>query len=44
MFFVSALVLMVALSFGTTDALGNPRFGTTLDNIRGDLRATPTCG
>ena len=28
-----ALLLMVALSFGTTDALGNPRFGTTLDNF-----------
>ena len=29
LFFVSALLLVVALSFGTTDALGNPRFGTT---------------
>ena len=24
-FFVSALLLLIALSFGTTDALGNPR-------------------
>ncbi|HSV39941.1 MAG TPA: ABC transporter permease [Nocardioidaceae bacterium] len=32
-FFVSALVLLVALSFGTTDELGNPQFGSTLDNI-----------
>jgi spermidine/putrescine transport system permease protein len=35
LFFVSALLLMIALSFGTTDALGNPRFGHTLDNIEG---------
>src|SRR5262245_62296544 len=35
LFFVSALLLMIALSFGTTDALGNPRFGTTFDNLRG---------
>ena len=34
-FFVSALLLLIALSFGTTDALGNPRFGSTLDNIAG---------
>jgi spermidine/putrescine transport system permease protein len=34
-FFVSALGLVVLLSFGTTDALGNPRFGSTLANIRG---------
>ena len=34
-FFVSALLLLIALSFGTTDTLGNPRFGTTLDNIAG---------
>ena len=39
-FFVSALALVVLLSFGTTDALGNPRFGTTLENIRGVLEAT----
>jgi spermidine/putrescine transport system permease protein len=39
-FFVSALVLVVLLSFGTTDALGNPRFGTTLDNLRGIAEAT----
>ena len=33
MFFVSALLLARRCSrFGTTDALGNPRFGTTLDN------------
>jgi spermidine/putrescine transport system permease protein len=32
-FFVFALLLLIALSFGTTDALGNPRFGSTLDNI-----------
>jgi spermidine/putrescine transport system permease protein len=34
LFFVSALLLMVAMSFGTTDALGNPIFGNTLDNVR----------
>lgn len=34
-FFICALVLLVLLSFGTTDALGNPRFGTTLANITG---------
>lgn len=34
-FFVSALALVVLLSFGTTDALGNPRFGSTLANIKG---------
>ena len=34
LFFVLALLLMIALSFGTTDALGNPRFGTTLENFR----------
>jgi spermidine/putrescine transport system permease protein len=39
-FFVSALLLLIALSFGTTDALGNPRFGSTLDNIAGIF--TPT--
>lgn len=39
-FFVSALLLLIALSFGTTDALGNPRFGATLDNIAGVF--TPT--
>jgi spermidine/putrescine transport system permease protein len=39
-FFVSALLLLIALSFGTTDALGNPRFGGTLDNLVGIL--TPT--
>ncbi|MEY9894928.1 spermidine/putrescine transport system permease protein [Catenulispora sp. MAP12-49] len=33
-FFISSLLLVAALSFGTTDDLGNPRFGTTLDNIR----------
>ncbi|HET7305381.1 MAG TPA: ABC transporter permease [Segeticoccus sp.] len=32
-FFISALVVMVLLSFGTTDELGNPHFGTTLANI-----------
>lgn len=32
LFFVSALVLIVALSFGVTDDLGNPRFGHTLTN------------
>ena len=40
LFFVSALLLMVALSFGTTDALGNPLFGTTLDNIEGIFQDT----
>jgi spermidine/putrescine transport system permease protein len=39
-FFVSALLLLIALSFGTTDALGNPRFGSTLDNVIGVF--TPT--
>ena len=39
-FFVSALLLLIALSFGTTDALGNPRFGGTLDNVIGVF--TPT--
>ena len=44
-------VLLIALSFGTTDALGNPRFGSTLDNIVGIFNPTylrvitpPTCG
>lgn len=32
-FFVSSLLLVAALSFGTTDALGNPRFGRTLANV-----------
>lgn len=32
MFFVLSLLLVAALSFGTTDDLGNPRFGTTLAN------------
>jgi spermidine/putrescine transport system permease protein len=40
LFFVSALLLLIALSFGTTDALGNPRFGTTLDNIAGIFNPT----
>ena len=31
-FFLSALLLTVALSFGTTDDLGNPHFGSTLAN------------
>jgi len=39
-FFVSALLLLIALSFGTTDALGNPRFGSTLDNIVGIFNPT----
>jgi spermidine/putrescine transport system permease protein len=39
-FFVSALALVILLSFGTTDALGNPRFGTTLENVRGILEWT----
>lgn len=39
-FFVSALALIVLLSFGTTDALGNPRFGTTLENVRGIFETT----
>ena len=42
-FFVSALLLVIALSFGTTDELGNPRFGTTLENIRASS-SRPTCG
>ncbi|GAB3964858.1 ABC transporter permease [Actinoallomurus acanthiterrae] len=32
LFFVSALLLIITLSFGTTDDLGNPRFGTTTAN------------
>ncbi len=40
LFFVSALLLLIALSFGTTDALGNPRFGATLDNIAGIFNPT----
>lgn len=36
-FFICALVIMVLLSFGTTDALGNPSFGTTTENISGIL-------
>ena len=40
LFFVSALLLLIALSFGTTDALGNPRFGSTLDNIVGIFNPT----
>ena len=39
-FFVSALLLMVALSFGTTDTLGNPLFGTSLDNIEAIFQDT----
>jgi spermidine/putrescine transport system permease protein len=39
-FFVSALGLVVALSFGRTDELGNPRFGSTLENLRGILEWT----
>lgn len=35
LFFVFALVLLVLLCFGRTDALGNPRFGHTLANIQG---------
>jgi len=33
-FFVSALGLVVLLTFGRTDELGNPRFSNTLDNVR----------
>jgi spermidine/putrescine transport system permease protein len=32
LFFVSALLLIIMLSFGVTDDLGNPRFGHTLAN------------
>jgi spermidine/putrescine transport system permease protein len=39
-FFVSALVILVLLSFGTTDDLCNPQFGTTLDNYREVLQDT----
>jgi spermidine/putrescine transport system permease protein len=39
-FFVSALFLVIALSFGRTDELGNPRFGDTLENVRGILEWT----
>jgi len=34
LFFVSALLLLIALSFGTSDALGNPHFGTSLANLK----------
>jgi spermidine/putrescine transport system permease protein len=40
LFFVSALLLIVAMSFGTTDALGNPLFGTSLDNVRAIFQET----
>ncbi len=36
-FFISALGLVVLLSFGRTDELGNPRFSNTFENIRGVL-------
>ena len=36
-FFIAALVILVMLCFGTTDALGNPRFGHTLGNIKAVL-------
>lgn len=36
-FFICALAIMVLLSFGTTDALGNPQFGSTTENITGIL-------
>jgi spermidine/putrescine transport system permease protein len=39
-FFVSALALVILLSFGRTDALGNPRFSTTTENVRGILEWT----
>jgi spermidine/putrescine transport system permease protein len=39
-FFVSALALVIALSFGRTDELGNPRFGATLENVHGILEWT----
>src|SRR6476469_5759485 len=39
-FFVSSLLLLIALSFGTTDALGNPRFGSPLDNVFGIFNPT----
>lgn len=39
-FFVSALGLVVLLSFGKTDELGNPYFATTLDNVREVLDGT----
>ncbi len=39
-FFVSALGLVVLMSFGRTDALGNPYFSTNLENITGILEWT----
>src|SRR3954462_1342032 len=39
-FFVSALGLVIALTFGRTDELGNPRFGHTLENVRGIVEWT----
>ncbi|MFI1978845.1 ABC transporter permease [Streptomyces wedmorensis] len=32
-FLVASLILVATLAFGTTDPLGNPRFGFVLDNI-----------
>ncbi|MFI8823761.1 ABC transporter permease [Streptomyces sp. NPDC053431] len=32
-FLVASLVLVATLAFGTTDPLGNPRFGFALDNV-----------
>lgn len=36
-FFIVALVILVLLCFGITDALGNPRLGHTMANITGVL-------
>lgn len=33
-FFIASLLLLLALSFGTSDLLGNPHFGTSLANIK----------
>jgi spermidine/putrescine transport system permease protein len=33
-FFIASLLLLLALSFGTSDTLGNPHFGASLANIK----------
>lgn len=33
-FFIGSLLLIIALSFGTRDLLGNPHFGLSLDSVR----------
>jgi spermidine/putrescine transport system permease protein len=33
-FFIASLLLLIALSFGTSDTLGNPHFGASLANLK----------